>query len=204
MSVARSLFGVRLTAAMEKLEKDRASQQEAMGFAVQTLPNYEKHVYVLLDREIRRAVRRELAKRLRRGVVFNDLPRLAKCLPELAGLPQAKRSELLQTTVGELVAEATDHLLSAMNNGPMGLPLVVAESVARSLHANAGVLDMQCRMPPPAAEPRKKPKPLTIIERRAKEVERKLRNWKRKQSLAKTKVAALRKKSTYYKKKGAV
>lgn len=204
MSVARSLFGVRLTAAMEKLERDRAEQQEAMGFAVQTLPNYEKHVYVLLDREIRRAVRRELSKRLRRGVVFSHLPRLAKCLPELAGLPQAKRSELLQTTVGELVAEATDHLMSAMNNGPLSLPLVVAESVARSLHANAGVLDMQCRMPPPAAEPRKKAKPLTVIERRAKEVERKLRNWKRKQTLAKTKVAALRKKSTYYKKKGAV
>lgn len=200
----RSTFGVRLTAAMNKLESDRQAAQQAMGFAVQSLPNYEKHVYVLMDREIRRAMRRELGKRLRKSVILNDLPRLAKCLPELAGLPQAKRSELLQTTVGEVVAEAVDNLLTGLMSGPLGLPLVVAESVARSLHPNAGVLDMQCRMPPAAPEPRKKARPLTVIERRAKEVEEKLRNWKRKQSLAKTKIAALRKKSAYYKKKGAV
>lgn len=197
-------FGRSLTLNMEALQRSRQEQQEAMGFAVQALPNYEKHVYVLLDREIRRAVRRELAKRLRQSVSLNDLSLLPKCLPELAALPQAKRSELLGTAVGEMAHDAVSLMITAMESGPMPMPMVVAEAVARTLHGNAGLLDMQCRMPPPAAEPRKKAKPLTVVERRAKEVERKLRNWKRKQALAKTKIAALRKKSTYYKKKGAV
>lgn len=96
--------------------------------------------------------------------------------------------------------EAAVHELTARFKGL----LAWEESEVRSKKANY----MPLFSMPPARRPRPAPKQsapaLTVVERRAVAAKRKVAEWKRKQKLAATKVAAYQKRVRYYTKKGVI
>lgn len=80
-------------------------------------------------------------------------------------------------------------------------------TVARKLYAKRDKLDVLLQSPPPALpapKPRKKRPALPLVARRAVKASARLREWKKKQKVAATKVKQYQKKVAYYNKKGTV
>lgn len=170
-----------------------------------TWTNYEKQVADALEREARSALIASLKKALRGTTWFHgrflDGDPIAKMLPELCGLKRnAKRQIVVGTETFQLIRQIVRDFCDSA--GP-GRAERIAEEVVRKLAGDrAMMLDLQCQMPPPRKERKRRGPALTKVEQRARQVEKRLKNWQRKQALAKTKIAALKKKAAYYKKKG--
>jgi hypothetical protein len=109
--------------------------------------------------------------------------------------------------------KAFAHLLSPLTNLVHGLAYwsyanpafntEIERDVLADLHAHAAEYELLAHMPP-VRRTRKKREPKTLVGRRADAVDEKVREWERKLKLAKTKLAAYRKKQKYYTKKGEV
>lgn len=173
-------------------------------FSQQSLDNYERRVLALLDKLTRQHLRREISRRLRNpaSMSFSNLPLLKTCLMELSGLPaNSSKASLLGTKVAILSAGAVRDALQkfVLNNNSIGCE--AADRVVRTLLPNAAVLDVRLQLPPVKKSSRKSSVRKTLVEKRAAKVAASLTNWKRKQALAKTKVASLKKRAAYYARK---
>lgn len=180
-------------------------------FAAERLGHYEKRVYALVRRSMEKHLRRELRRRLRRAMplVIGSVSTLSKCLPELGrfdGVDRPLESDLLATALAKLISDSVRQSIVNQLNAPFPVQRRVAVSVVSELAAGVSLLDMQLRMPPIRKErgPVEGKPVLTGPQRRARDAARKFKQWQRKAALAKTKLAAYRKKLNHYKKKGVV
>lgn len=120
--------------------------------------------------------------------------------------PPSTKGESLDSFFSTLAEDSTDYLC---RRGVCSLAEVLCRELGSHSYDRAvGLLakdaiesDMLCRMPR-AKRTRTKREPMTIVELRADKVNKKVREWERKLKVAKTKLAAYRKKQKYYEKKG--
>lgn len=161
-----------------------------------------KWVRTLLKVHLRRSLSRYAvsAQYMARPYVPPDM------LSELAALPRdAGLRSVYKTKAAIVVKQALNQFVSRME--AVHVLDWAVEGVLTDLRKDALVNDLQFRLPPPDKEPDVKQtvvRPLTLVERRAIMVNDRLANWERKLKLAKTKVAALKKRQSYYRRKGVV
>lgn len=75
-----------------------------------------------------------------------------------------------------------------------------AKVIAAEMRNDAEAIEMLCMAPPPRRK--REARPATLIERRAKNADDKVKQWERRLAVAKTKLKMYRKKQAYYAKKG--
>jgi len=179
------------------------------------LTHYEKQVALLIAKHTHPALKKALGRRLRKGLTtkvrFNpnqpDRPGipLDKCLPQLAGMDvrNAMANSHLMTIVRETVQSWVVNQCTGSRNL---LPIEVSDAVVKELIDKAALLDLELRMPPTRSDgARRAAKPArTLVQRRADKACRYLKAWQRRAAMAKTKIAAYRKKVAYYKQKGVI
>jgi hypothetical protein len=172
-----------------------------IGFAVtnRRLNHYEKRVAALLARETARQLKSLLRRRLSQHtpLLADDF---SECLTELASMCGESSRSMANSRVGQMIASSVRGAIIAQLNNPKALPNEVAARVCESLNSRASLLDAEFRLPPVRND--EKPQPVSPVQARARKAEAGMRSWKRKMSLARTKLAAYRKKVNYYKKKG--
>jgi hypothetical protein len=172
------------------------------------LTHYEGQVGRLLEELMHRHVRKQLRLAVRKKVSLRlsdpeDHGHLARSLTELIADPPFKGGKA--PAAFTLVQESVHYWFTALLRHPVWLSQAVAREVVLEVAGKAMLLDAQFRLPPTRPDAaRPAPQPATLVQRRARKAVAKLGQWKRKQALAKTKVAAYRKKVAYYKKKGAI
>lgn len=166
---------------------------------------YEKRVAQLITTIVRQKTRGWLLGMLRQKqhLYVDPSPALSQCLPELAGMPNPTLHQMMKTKAWHIAKSA---IQSFVQSSPQrdASPLTVA--VVRELCKDAAINDMRLRMPPAAKDtetPASGP-PLTIVQKRARSVSERLSRWERKLKLAKTKIAILKKRQAYYRRKGVV
>jgi len=172
------------------------------------LKHYDKQVALLLEGLMNRHLRKHLRQVVRKKVLLRlkdpeDLGQLARSLTELVAHPPFNKGKA--PAAFELVQESVQYWLTALLRHPIWFCQAVARDVVLEVADKAMLLDAQFRLPPTrpdVARPVKQP--ATLVQRRARKAAAKLGQWKRKQALAKTKIATYRKKVAYYKKKGAL
>lgn len=171
-------------------------------FRDRAMSPYEQNVVSLVTAEVRKALLREIRRRLQHGRLrLGPVHLLKRALPELSMVPSGTKLALLSSAATELARHCMRDAIDRLHD----IPDTECISVARALHGNASILDVKCHLPrvKKARRPRSK-KPKTLVEARAEAASSSLKNWKRKAALAKTKIAALQRKVARYRKNGAL
>lgn len=173
------------------------------AFAVtnRRLNHYERRVAALISRETARQLKSLLRRRL-----AQHTPMLAddfsECLSELASMSGEPANSMVSSKVGQMIASSVRGAIITQLNAPRSLHNQVAARVCESLAEQASLRDAEFRLPPVRNDERTEAP--TPVQRRARKAQSGLRTWKRKMALARTKLAAYRRKVNYYKKKGHI
>lgn len=184
------------------------------------LTNYEKNVLAMLDRKVTEFIAKKHARAMRRSIVPEVLQfakdesirqkmreELRGLLPMLVKLTPESLVKHGYTSKNALVLRALHakcwvNYAQVPKNSPLSPAACLAVELLKEIHASADALELECMLPPPRRERKRRPK--TLVGRRAASVDRQVQKWQRRLKLAKTKLAGYQKKQRYYQKKGAV
>lgn len=184
------------------------------------LTNYEKNVLRLIDKKVSEFIATQHAKAMRKSIapdvllLSNPDPKipekarkeLRELLPTLARMTPEQFVKWGYTTQHAIILRAIQakmwtHYIKVGKNSAFGPEARAAIVLLGQMQKSADVLEMECMLPPPRQRERK-PKPTTLVGRRAARVDEKVEEWERKLKYAKTKLKKYRSKQKYYAKKG--
>lgn len=173
------------------------------------LSNYETRVLKVIDRYVRKYLRKRYAAALkqtnRRRALMLDMriPRPAfareqikNFFPSLLALTGPVASSNLYSGSLGLINRCVMAKLVSGGVDEMG------KAILESMRQDAGALELECMLPPERRE--RATVALTPIERRASAAEQSLRQWERKLKTAQSKIKKYRRRVSYYQKKGLV
>lgn len=178
------------------------------------LTTHEKRVLRVLDRYINAYLRKRFARAMRTSIAENVLCKsgaykgasfsqqlhdkarhdLSRFLPWLNTLP----NPLTKYPSNPLTGLVTRALYAKLQDVSLE---EAAKSVMAAMVPDAVALEMECALP--LERRTRKPRPRTLIERRAAKADALLIAWQRKLRMAKNKVRKYQSKVKYYSKKGA-
>ena len=177
-----------------------------------TLTNHERRLLKVIDRYVTRYMRGVFAKGLRKSIKSHVLmdakkhpnfkyqpqgkakEQLNEFLPWLNTLPQPLQS-FPSTPVAGLVTRAI------MSKSQSVTIERAATRILAAMQKDSAAIAMECMLP--LARRERRPKPKSLVRRRALQAEAMAEKWAKRLAFAKTKLAQYQKKVAYYDKKGA-
>ena len=164
----------------------------------------QREVRRLLIPLLRRQLRRACATLERRGFIEHDYSSLFVSNDGFARSSKALAEDVVAGVARIVVQEFRNRMEFHSRVDEQGM----VERITDQIVSKRDYYDQMFRLPPPRKEVRVRAKvdaalvPKPVL--RAAHVQRKLKEWRRKQKLAATKVKQYRKKASYYQKKGLI